>query len=79
VQLTPIYPAYAGVTPTWVLVGTRFLFADLSDWDCACADATFRYMGGAGVPSDHLVTPIKKTDMGGKVFSCGYESAEMYQ
>ena len=39
----------------------------------------FRYMGGAGVPSDHLSTTTKKTDIGGKVLSCGYESGEMYQ
>jgi hypothetical protein len=29
------------------------------------------YIGGVGVPSDHLSTPTKKTDMGGKVLSCG--------
>jgi hypothetical protein len=39
----------------------------------------FGYMGGAGVPSDHLSTTAKKTDIGGKVLSCGYESGEMYQ
>ena len=29
------------------------------------------YMLGAGVPSDHLVTPTRKTDSGGKDLSCG--------
>jgi len=33
----------------------------------------------AGVPSDHLSTTTKKTDIGGKVFSFGYRSPEMYQ
>jgi hypothetical protein len=29
------------------------------------------YMLGTGVPSDHLVTPTRKTDSGGKDLSCG--------
>ena len=29
------------------------------------------YMLGAGVPSDHLVTPTRKTDSSGKDLSCG--------
>jgi hypothetical protein len=29
------------------------------------------YMLGAGVPSDHVLTPTKKTDSGGKVLSWG--------
>ena len=37
------------------------------------------YMGGAGVPSDHLGTITKKTAMGGKLLSCGYASADKYQ
>ncbi len=48
-------------------------------------NALARYQGWvacifeAGVPSDHLSTPIKKTESGGKVLSCGLLSRDMYQ
>jgi hypothetical protein len=37
------------------------------------------YMGGTGVPSDHLSTITKNTAKGGKLLSCGYASADQYQ
>ena len=58
------------ICSTWN-IGTKQMNDCISAPQFAGLRDRWSYMLGAGVPSDHLFTPTRKTDSGGKDLSCG--------